>query len=236
MGPDPPPAVPGGVDVVWIPVVSVSPIDGASLEVLSRLAGAESIAFTSPRGPRVLREDSIRHSVYDRVRSLMASRRRAVIGPETGRSLYESFGLPWDIMPTSYRGEALAVEIARLGLASVVIARSRVGEKGIVRVLERSGIAFYDVPIYEVVVDKSRVLEAARAIESGEVGVAAFTSSSIARAVCGELGGRRPAAVLAAIGSTTARAVRDLCGVEPLIPENSSYYHLVKKAVEFCSG
>ncbi|MEB3859860.1 MAG: uroporphyrinogen-III synthase [Desulfurococcales archaeon] len=235
MGPDPPPVSVPGAEIVWVPVVRLDLIKGSSLRVLAKLEESDSIAFTSPRGPRMLREDSEASLVYGRLKSLMRSRRKAVVGPQTGRALEESFGLSWDIMPRKYRGEELAEELVKSGSKKVVIARSKMGERAITEVLKRSGVVFHDIPVYEATIDWRGVRKAATLIDNRVIDVIAFTSSTIARTVCRTLGGSVPGSSLViAIGPTTSRAVRMECGVEPVVPENFNYDYLVKKAVSLC--
>ena len=234
MGPEPPKFVDPRAELLWVPVIRVERVDGSSLKVLSLLEKADAIAFTSPRGPRILKEDSEIHSVYEALRSSLEGKVKAVVGPETGRALYESFGLYWNLMPGEYRGGSLGLELARSGIRRVVIARSRRGERELLDVLRRGSVEFYDIPVYDVHVDAGRARAAASIIREGRVDVVAFTSSSIALAVCSILGGLEGGLHVVSIGPTTARVIRRECGVEPEVPERFNYEYLIKKALSLC--
>ncbi|MCE4612984.1 MAG: uroporphyrinogen-III synthase [Desulfurococcales archaeon] len=236
MGPEPPRHGNPMVEVLWIPVIKVRRVGGSSLRVVSLLESADTVAFTSPRGPRLLKEDSEIYSVYNMLRASLQERLKAVIGPETGRAFYESFRLHWDIMPEEYRGEALGLVLARSGSRRVVIARSRNGGRDILEVLESNGVEFYDIPVYDVDVDMERVSIVASIIMEGRVDVVAFTSGNIASALCRVLKGWEGLPHIVSIGPTTAGVIRKECGVEPRISEKSSYEHLIKKAVSLCGG
>ncbi|WP_281744422.1 uroporphyrinogen-III C-methyltransferase [Thermanaerovibrio acidaminovorans] len=132
-----------GADAFTLPLLEVRPTASRE-ELLASLEGADTVVFTSPRGPKVFR---------DLVMDLRLLRCRTVaIGEGTRRSL-EEMGIGVDLMPERADSRSLAellVSCVRPG-ERILFLRNRRCSPLPVEAVRRAGALALELPIYEMV-------------------------------------------------------------------------------------
>lgn len=169
----------GGQPLV-IPMIAITPPpDWSAVDAtLARLADFDWLVFTSVNGVQ---------SLFGRLWELGGDVRRlgparlAAIGPATAAAL-QQYGLRADLVPTEYRGEALAAALApHVAGKKVLWARANRGRDVLPTVLAAAGAQFASLVVYENH-DVEQLAEPDRlAFESGAVDWVALSSPSIAR-------------------------------------------------------
>jgi uroporphyrinogen-III synthase len=198
------------------PPASWGPLDAA----LRDLAAFDWVVFASGNAVERTLE---RLDALGIPRSALAARRLATVGPATAERLSAAVRPP-DLVPAEAKGEALAAELApHVGGRRVLLPRAADGRPELPRGLERAGAALTAPDAYRTLPAPPEALRPlAGWIARGEVDAVAFASPSAVRAVTAGLGPDAPAlrsVLLAAIGPTTAAALRD-AGLEPgAVPE-----------------
>jgi uroporphyrinogen-III synthase/uroporphyrinogen III methyltransferase/synthase len=150
-------------------------------------------------------------------RAELAARRIAAVGPVTAGRLESSLGRAPDLVPPAATGEALASALrARVSGRRVLLPRPAEGRPETVDGLEAAGADLVAVEAYRTVpADRATLAPLGRWLAAGEVDAVAFASPSAVKAVVAGLGteartllGGR--VLLAAIGPTTAQALREM--------------------------
>jgi uroporphyrinogen III methyltransferase/synthase len=137
-----------GAEVLLAPMVEIRPIDEPAPldEAIERLANYQWLVFTSANGVRFFMR-----RLHERGRDVRAlgNLKLAAIGPETAKALAR-FHLAADLVPESYRSEALAAALAGAGRGHrILLARADRGRTLLKDELER--VANVDqVPVYHI--------------------------------------------------------------------------------------
>lgn len=143
----------------------------------------------------------------------LSARKLAAVGPATAERLARDVRPP-DFVPREAKGEALATEIAPLVRGRrVLLPRAADGRRELPEGLVAAGAILTAPDGYRTVAAPEETLRPlAGWIARGEVDAIAFASPSAVKAVAGALGAEHIAlrrVLLAAIGPTTAAALRD---------------------------
>ena len=103
----------------------------------------------------------------------------AVIGPATQQRLRD-FGITSDIVPESYRAEAVVAAFAQEAVKGqkVLLPRAAEARPVLPEKLRRMGATVDEVPAYYTVQDDSAAAELHEALAAGRVDLVTFTSSS----------------------------------------------------------
>jgi len=240
-GPEPPPRPREGAAAAWLPLVSVEPVEGASLELLAAAPreGETLLVFTSPRAPRLLALDALRHGVYGEVRGLAEASDFAAVGPATMGEAEALLGAPRSrVLPEYWSVESLARALRGLPrrYATAVVLRASNPSPSYGALLEAlAGLARRRV---EVTVYRNTVLEGNAALlagadRAGLVDVVAVSSPLQARALAAALRGP-PRARLAAIGRATRRALEGLGFTVAAEPRRPGVAALLEAAAGLC--
>jgi uroporphyrinogen-III synthase/uroporphyrinogen III methyltransferase/synthase len=144
--------------------------------------------------------------------------RLAALGPATADRLARTIREP-DLVPAEALGGALAAALApHVGGKRVLFPRPAEGRPELLAGLLAAGAEVAAVEAYRTEPAPAEAIRPLAAwIEAGEVQAVAFASPSAVKAVVAGLGERAPllrAVLLAAIGPTTSRALRE-AGLEP---------------------
>jgi len=201
-----------GAEAIAAPTIELEDVTPAvALDAaLGALESFDWIVFTSARGVAVF--FARLYASGGDVRRL-GQARLAAIGSATAEAL-AGRGLRVDLMPPTFRGEALADALApHVGGRRVLLPRAEGAREVLARMLARAGADVTDVPTYRAkpvagLPDRVHVLLAADAIDA-----ITFTSPSTVRAFHALLdGGARATggARIACIGPVTADAARGL--------------------------
>ncbi|MBR6259678.1 MAG: uroporphyrinogen-III C-methyltransferase [Oscillospiraceae bacterium] len=166
-----------GAEVIQLPAIATVPIEDGLSEALKHIkTGCDWLVFTSPSGVRIFFDKL--YSEGD-VRDL-AGIKTAALGAGTQKALRQR-GIKADFLPSSYDGETLGKELAKLCApgSRILIPRAAIGSRALIDGLESGdGLLITDIPTYDTVYESSRVINERELIESGEADLAVFTSAS----------------------------------------------------------
>jgi len=229
-----------GAEAVHLPMLRfVAPRDAGELDAcLARLGEYDALLLTSANAARFLaRAAAAREVRLDALRGVVLC-----VGPATAAAA-RAAGLRVDRTASGRRdGRALLAEVERhLALAGkrLLLPRSQIAREGLLEALREAG-ARVDAPIaYETLPPDpaSPEAEVLRArVGRGDLDVATFTSPSAVRHCLALVGDEGRAALarctLAAIGATTAGALR-AAGLEPdVVPDRPGVAELVAALVD----
>ena len=212
-----------GAEPIELPTIAiVPPLDrGPLCEAARRLSSYDWVVFTSVNGVRYFFDALWEVGGDSRA---FARARVAAIGPATARVLREH-GLRADVVPSEYRGEAVAEAVVATGAslsgARVLLPRAEVARPELPDRLRRAGATVDVVPAYRTVPPDEAQLDGIRQrLRSGSLDVITLTSPSTVQQLVRGLGPDAQALLqgltLAAIGPVTAKAAREL-GLNPRI-------------------
>lgn len=214
-----------GADVCEFPAIAcVDPDSYAALDAaLADLESFQWVVFTSVNGVErfFARLECLKRPGARADARALARAQVAAIGPATARRL-RAFGIRADVVPDSYRGEAVfeairaAVESEAGSLegARILIPRAQEARPQLPDLLRQAGAEVTVAPAYRTVLpDGGDAAELARRLRDGQVDAVTFTSSSTARnllALLGKDAGVLPhAAQLFSIGPVTSATLAD---------------------------
>jgi len=201
-----------GAQVVFLPAIQFAdPLDFAALDgAIETLEKFDWLIFTSQNAVRFFarRAAALGKNVSAAAAGPAGRTRIAVIGQATARAA-RSAGFAIDYAATRSTGNDLASELSEAVRSRRVLvpASDRAGEE-LPGVLARAGAEVVRVVAYRTVAAPAAD-SALETLRRGEVDVVSFASPSAFIALAGQLGREALARlVLAAIGPTTARAIR----------------------------
>ncbi len=165
-----------------IPPADFAPLD-AALQHLSRY---EWVIFTSANGVRAFMDRLFQMGQDVRV---LGRVRLAVIGPATAEAL-RGYGLVADVVPKTFQAEGLleVLEPKLLGGRRILLARAEQARDVLPEGLAQLGVKVDVVPVYRARPPASVPPEAAEVLESGQVDILTFTSSSTVHNFAGLVG------------------------------------------------
>lgn len=204
-----------GADVLIEPAIRIEPPDDWTavdrrLEELDRF---DWIVFTSVNGVQFFL-DRLLAKLGDLRR--LGSAKLAAIGPGTAGRLAQ-FHLRADLVPDTYRAEALAEKLAGAAPGRrVLIARASRGRPVLVDRLEQAGCDVVQLAVYQSTDVPQPTTEAAELLAAGRITWITVTSPAIAESLVRLFGQRLRKAKLASISPVTSQVLRD-CGLEPAV-------------------
>ncbi len=146
----------------------------------------------------------------------LGSAKLAAIGPGTAAKLSE-FHLKADLVPATYRAEALAEELAgRASGRRILIARASRGRPVLVDRLQQAGCHVVQIGVYRSTDVTEPKAEVARALDGGRITWITVTSPAIAQSLIHLFGPKLRKAKLASISPITSQALRT-GGYEPVV-------------------
>lgn len=206
-----------GAEPVLFPLIEIDdPPDPAPLDsALSALETFDWVLLTSANGV-----DRVFSALLRAGRDARAfgSAKVGVIGPKTGREL-EKHGVVPDVVAQEHTGEGLAKEVLASSPKRVLIVRALVARDALPDLLREAGAIVDVVAAYETrLASPERAARLVSMLETGEVDVVTFTSSSTVQSMAELLGDRMVTLLgnptVASIGPITSSTLRDF-GVEP---------------------
>lgn len=203
-----------GADVIEMPATRVARLDLAPLRhAISHVGDYQWIVFTSQNAVAIFWEQLLGADLDARA---LGGVKIAAIGPATAGALLEH-GIVVDVVPERFVAESLLKKLserADISGASVLYVTAEGAREVLPDGLEELGAHLSVVPAYRSINDGTGSTRLARALETGTVNLATFTSASAVRgyvdAVGEELARRAPAA---SIGPVTSEAIT-AAGVE----------------------
>jgi len=219
-----------GAEVVLLPTIRIVPV-GETPELrrlLSEKPEAETwFAFTSAHGVDTFFAKLAGYGICARK---LADRKFAAIGNTTCRAL-TSRGIIPDLVPEEASGPALGRALVETlsRKAHVVMPRSAIGGSELPDILRAAGIAFSDIPVYDILPETGYENPAFRERLVEGLRVAAFTSPSAVEAFATLFGAALCAArpVALCIGGATAEPAQRL-GMTAVIPTEPTLEGMVE--------
>ncbi len=203
-----------GTDVIEMPATQIARLDPAPLRAaIDKISDSSWLIFTSQNAVAIFWEQLLGRGRDART---LAGLRIAAVGPATAGALLEH-GITVDVIPERFVAEGL-LEIMRARddvAGNKVLYVTAEGARDVLSTgLREIGADVTVVEVYRSIVDGEGAEKLARAIESGTVDLATFTSASAVKgyidAVGEELALKVPAA---SIGPQTSDALRE-AGIE----------------------
>ena len=152
-------------------------------EAVGNLSRYRCLVFTSPAGPEIFFR---RLRAAGRDARALSGLTLAAIGPKTAKAL-EKHGVTADLVPETYDSDHLAKALEAVE-GPVLLCRASRGSTALPEMLERKGIPFADVPVYDTVY----AAPAPQKVDAllGEKLLVTFTSASTVRGFVESLPGR----------------------------------------------
>lgn len=174
-----------GAEVVDYPCIrTVAREENPELEeAMGNLSLYRCLVFTSPAGPEIFFR---RLRAAGRDARALSGLTLAAIGPKTAKAM-ERFGVTADLVPETYDSDHLAKALEAVE-GPVLLCRASRGSTALPEMLERKGIPFADVPVYDTVY----AAPAPQKVDAllGETLLVTFTSASTVRGFVESLPGR----------------------------------------------
>ncbi len=214
-----------GADVYEFPTIEQTCPDSYEVldNALAHLASFDWVVFTSVNGVDCFFERLPQKAAPGTCTDprALAHARVAAIGPATAQRL-RTFGITADVVPESYRGEAVFTAIrdvaqkagSSLEHACVLIPRAQVARSVLPDLFRQAGAHVVVAPAYKTVLPRdSAVSELARELQAGRVDAITFTSSSTVRNLFALLKDQAPVLLrnveLFSIGPITTETLHD---------------------------
>ena len=174
-----------GAEVVDYPCIrTVAREENPELEeAMENLSRYRCLVFTSPAGPEIFFR---RLRAAGRDARALSGLTLAAIGPKTAKAL-EKHGVTADLVPETYDSDHLAKALEVVE-GPVLLCRASRGSTALPEMLERKGIPFADVPIYDTVYTAPDPQKVDALL--GEKLLVTFTSASTVRGFVESLPGR----------------------------------------------
>jgi uroporphyrinogen III methyltransferase/synthase len=204
---------------------------------LGRLDEYDWLILTSANGVDAV-ADRMRHLRLD-ARAL-APARIAAIGPATAERLRRLFIEP-DLVPGEFVAEALAQALGGTGLAGkrCLLLRSDIARRTLPEMLAEAGARCDDIAAYRTGRPNALPDDVNRAMQSGAIHWATFTSASTFANFVTLLGDRAasilPTLKLASIGPIASRAIR-AAGYEPTVEARTYTVEGLAAAIAECAA
>lgn len=197
-----------GAEVLEQPAIEISPPDDPSAveRVLERLSEFDWLVVSSANGVRHFLDPLLEK----RDLRALGGVRLAAIGPGTADALAE-YRLRADLLPDTYRAEALAAALApQTAGRRVLLVRASRGREVLAEQLSAAGATVEQVVAYRSSDVTSADPEVAAALAAGRIDWITVTSSAIARALVNLFGDRLRLARLASISPLTSETLAGL--------------------------
>ena len=188
-----------GATCLECPTIKViPPTDWAPLDqALSNLDSFDWLAFTSVNGVNFFFQ-----RLFDTGRDLrdLPRLKTAVIGPATQQRLLD-FGVVSDIVPESFRAESVVAAFEKKDLAGrrVLLPRALEARPVLPEALRKMGATVEEITAYQTIEDRSAAGRLIEDLETGEVDMVTFTSSSTVKNFKALLAGDQAEALMAGV-------------------------------------
>lgn len=202
----------------------------------TRDGGEEWLVFTSPVGVELFFEQ-LEQMEFDLRKILggQAEIKAAAIGSATARALKKR-GIFADLVPEVYAAQQLGEALARTaaGNSYITIIRAKEGSELLIPPLERRGLAYADIPLYETICRADTVLkeQLVKMFEAQEIDFVTFTSASTVRGFTQTMGSMDYSKVAAiCIGEQTAKAAKAY-GMQIEISKEATMDSMIERMLE----
>lgn len=222
-----------GAEVLEIPAIKTVEIeDNSELnDAIKNLISYKWIVFTSQAGVNVF-FDALRKNKTD-IRAI-AGIKIAAIGSATENAL-ASRGLVSELVPEKFDSEHLGIALVKAAAKEdkILIPRARIGSKALTDALDKAGLSYDDIPVYDTVYRNDGVLSLPEIIRNKKVDFIAFTSASTVKGFAAAVENTELLKGLRAvcIGEQTALEAEKL-GMKTVISDEITIDSLASKIIE----
>ena len=223
-----------GAEPIEFPVIKISPpesfedLDAA----LDRIEKYDWLLFTSANGVR---------AVMDRLRELgrdvrwLKGPKIGAIGPKTAEAL-QCLGVRVDFVPREFVAEAVVREFPDDPRAKrILIPRAKEAREVIPEKLRELGADVDVVTSYKTEAEESDVARVRELLDSGEIDIITFTSSSTVKMFADRIPKVPEGVIIACIGPITAQTAEELGLKVDVVAEEYTIEGLVKALVAKCA-
>lgn len=226
-----------GAKVIEVPAIKIVPAnDYAPLDTaVSHISDYKWLIFTSTNGVEYFFKHLLTAGKDTRA---LAGLKIAAIGSATAEAL-KARGIVADVVPSAYKAEELAEALSKdiENGDKILIARAEKAREILPETLRKQGAVVDVVTAYKTVADCENKEELIKALESGEVSVITFTSSSTVTNLLNVLGNKKELlqkVALAVIGPVTAATLQKN-GFNPVVcADEYTIDGLVQAVEKFC--
>lgn len=212
-----------GAEVVDYPCIrTVAREENPELEeAMENLSRYRCLVFTSPAGPEIFFR---RLRAAGRDARALSGLTLAAIGPKTAKAM-ERFGVTADLVPETYDSDHLAKALETVE-GPVLLCRASRGSTALPEMLERKGIPFADVPVYDTVY----AAPAPQKVDAllGETLLVTFTSASTVRGFVESLPGRNLKNVIGCCIGKQTEAEAKKYGLATVVSQEATMESLVE--------
>ena len=212
-----------GAEVVDYPCIrTVAREENPELEeAMENLSRYRCLVFTSPAGPEIFFR---RLRAAGRDARALSGLTLAAIGPKTAKAM-ERFGVTADLVPETYDSDHLAKALEAVE-GPVLLCRASRGSTALPEMLERKGIPFADVPVYDTVY----AAPAPQKVDAllGETLLVTFTSASTVRGFVESLPGRNLKNVIGCCIGKQTEAEAKKYGLATVVSQEATMESLVE--------
>ena len=216
-----------GAEVVDYPCIrTVAREENPELEeAIGNLSRYRCLVFTSPAGPEIFFR---RLRAVGRDARALSGLTLAAIGPKTAKAL-EKHGVTADLVPETYDSDHLAKALEVVE-GPVLLCRASRGSTALPEMLERKGIPFADVPIYDTVYTAPDPQKVDALL--GEKLLVTFTSASTVRGFVESLPGRDLKNVIGCCIGKQTEAEAKKYGLTTVVSQEATMESLMKTIKE----
>ena len=212
-----------GAEVVDYPCIrTVAREENPELEeAMENLSRYRCLVFTSPAGPEIFFR---RLRAAGRDARALSGLTLAAIGPKTAKAM-ERFGVTADLVPETYDSDHLAKALETVE-GPVLLCRASRGSTALPEMLERKGIPFADVPVYDTVY----AAPAPQKVDAllGETLLVTFTSAYTVRGFVESLPGRNLKNVIGCCIGKQTEAEAKKYGLATVVSQEATMESLVE--------
>jgi uroporphyrinogen-III synthase len=212
-------------NIIWIPLLEIKPLKENLTKISEYATECDTIVFTSPRGPRILRE--MAESAGEIITEIIKSKRIISIGEKTSRSIRKVFGVEPCCIPSIWDSLGLGELLCKIRPECALLLRARQATSILTEELDKCKIDYRNVELYDLIPRQDSLIE----LESS-IYPMILSSSLIARTIIERIGCPWNRAIIA-LGRTTLNTIREMCGnsIEVLVPEKPDLETAVKLAL-----
>ena len=219
----------GGIPLIF-PFIKLVPLS-FSKDLFSGISGTQWLVFTSKNGVAffldALQQNQLATS------EIFGNCRIAAVGNATAKYLQDQ-GFNVDFITPIFSGKSLAENLPFKPGGKILIPRALKGSQGLPKVLEKRGAIVTDLPVYDTVT-KEYDAKSFKKNLSQKIDVLVFSSPSAVFSFKNQLEKYQfpiPSALFAAIGPSTAQALREFDFPIDILPDVFTLDALTKKIQE----
>ncbi|MEB3756010.1 MAG: uroporphyrinogen-III synthase [Desulfurococcales archaeon] len=219
------------IDIQWVPLIHVLPIDKSVKEILSILRECDCLVFTSPRGVRILKELSLEQGLLADLRHAISKRIIAVIGGSTGKALEEEFNIKHYHKPDEWDSYGLGSLLCGIQPKCALLFRAKQSSNILEGKLKECDVSYRKIGLYDILY--TTITRIPKIPEGSPI---ILSSSMIANAFIRKHGCPKNNPVIV-LGRMTQNMIKKLCSdicvyvAKPSLLENA-----IKIAESICSN